>query len=63
MGKGGKERIVPFNQAAEQALRAWLKDRASADERRHEGTQHERRHDGTTDDAARRRRERAIRCS
>lgn len=27
MGKGGKERIVPFNRATEQALRAWLKDR------------------------------------
>jgi integrase/recombinase XerC len=29
MGKGGKERIVPFNQACEQALRTWLKDRAA----------------------------------
>jgi integrase/recombinase XerC len=28
MGKGRKERMVPFNQAAERALRAWLKDRA-----------------------------------
>ncbi len=28
MGKGGKERIVPFNQATERAVRAWLKDRA-----------------------------------
>jgi integrase/recombinase XerC len=28
MGKGSKERIVPFNQATEKALRAWLKDRA-----------------------------------
>ena len=28
MGKGGKERIVPFNQASERALRAWLADRA-----------------------------------
>jgi integrase/recombinase XerC len=28
MGKGGKERIVPFNQATERALRDWLKDRA-----------------------------------
>lgn len=27
MGKGGKERIVPFNQATERALREWLKDR------------------------------------
>jgi integrase/recombinase XerC len=29
LGKGRKERIVPFNRATEQALRAWLKDRAS----------------------------------
>ena len=28
LGKGRKERIVPFNQAAERSLRAWLKDRA-----------------------------------
>jgi integrase/recombinase XerC len=28
LGKGRKERIVPFNGATEQALRAWLKDRA-----------------------------------
>src|SRR5262245_35364462 len=27
MGKGGKERIVPFNHASERALRAWLADR------------------------------------
>ena len=27
LGKGGKERIVPFNRPAEQALRAWLQDR------------------------------------
>jgi len=27
MGKGGKERIIPFNQASERALRAWLSDR------------------------------------
>jgi integrase/recombinase XerC len=27
LGKGGKERVVPFNASAEQALRAWLKDR------------------------------------
>jgi integrase/recombinase XerC len=29
LGKGRKERIVPFNRAAEQSLRAWLKDRAA----------------------------------
>lgn len=29
MGKGAKERIVPFNQAAERAVRSWLKDRAA----------------------------------
>jgi integrase/recombinase XerC len=29
MGKGRKERIIPFNQATERALRAWLKDRAT----------------------------------
>jgi integrase/recombinase XerC len=26
LGKGGKERIVPFNQSTQAALRAWLKD-------------------------------------
>ena len=29
MGKGRKERMLPFNGAAERALRAWLKDRAA----------------------------------
>jgi integrase/recombinase XerC len=29
LGKGRKERIVPFNQATERALRAWLRDRAT----------------------------------
>jgi len=29
LGKGGKERIVPFNHSTEQALRAWLRDRES----------------------------------
>jgi integrase/recombinase XerC len=28
MGKGGKERLVPFNTAAQHALRAWYSDRA-----------------------------------
>ena len=28
LGKGSKERIVPFNRSAEFALRSWLKDRA-----------------------------------
>ena len=29
LGKGGKERIVPFNRSTEAALRAWLRDRES----------------------------------
>jgi integrase/recombinase XerC len=29
LGKGGKERIVPFNRSTEAAIRAWLKDRES----------------------------------
>ena len=28
MGKGGKERLLPFNQSAADAIRAWMKDRA-----------------------------------
>jgi len=28
MGKGGKERILPFNQSAASAIRAWMADRA-----------------------------------
>ena len=28
MGKGGKERLIPFNTATERSLRAWLTDRA-----------------------------------
>jgi len=29
MGKGGKERLVPFNDSARQAIAAWLKDRVA----------------------------------
>jgi len=29
LGKGGKERIVPFNRSTEAAVRAWLRDRES----------------------------------
>ena len=29
MGKGGKERILPFNQSTVSALKAWMKDRAA----------------------------------
>jgi len=29
MGKGGKERLVPFNQSTQAAIRSWMKDRAS----------------------------------
>jgi integrase/recombinase XerC len=29
MGKGGKERILPFNQSTVAAIRAWMKDRAA----------------------------------
>jgi integrase/recombinase XerC len=29
MGKGGKQRIVPFNQSAAAAIRSWMKDRAA----------------------------------
>ncbi len=31
LGKGGKERIVPFNQTTAEAIRAWMKDRAGID--------------------------------
>ncbi|MCC7124721.1 MAG: tyrosine recombinase XerC [Acidobacteria bacterium] len=27
LGKGGKERVIPFNQSATEAIRAWIKDR------------------------------------
>jgi integrase/recombinase XerC len=29
MGKGGKERVIPFNDSAKQAIAAWLKDRVA----------------------------------
>ena len=29
MGKGGKERILPFNQSTLSAIKAWMKDRAA----------------------------------
>jgi integrase/recombinase XerC len=29
MGKGGRERIVPFNESTKKAIRAWMKDRAA----------------------------------
>jgi integrase/recombinase XerC len=35
MGKGGKERLVPFNTVAERALRGWYSDRASLRSARH----------------------------
>jgi integrase/recombinase XerC len=33
MGKGRKERMLPFNQAAGQAIRTWLRDRAEVERR------------------------------
>jgi integrase/recombinase XerC len=40
MGKGRKERLLPFNQSAADAIRAWMKDRAQilAQRRRSPGT-------------------------
>jgi integrase/recombinase XerC len=58
LGKGRKERMIPFNQATERALRAWLKDRAlirashssSIGARRtNNGASHERRADQRTE--------------
>jgi integrase/recombinase XerC len=43
MGKGRKERIVPFNRAAECALRAWLKERAAVGGLARHGTKNEER--------------------
>jgi integrase/recombinase XerC len=37
LGKGRKERIVPFNQTAADALRAWLRDREGVQHARPEG--------------------------
>jgi integrase/recombinase XerC len=37
LGKGRKERIVPFNRTAEAALRAWLRDREGLQHARPEG--------------------------
>ena len=50
MGKGRKERMLPFNQAAEHAIRAWLRDRADLELRTKND---ERRTDRTTKDRAR----------
>ena len=33
LGKGRKERLVPFNKSTEAAIRAWLQDWAGADRR------------------------------
>jgi integrase/recombinase XerC len=38
MGKGGKERILPFNQSTVAAIKAWMKDRASILGTREPGT-------------------------
>ena len=38
MGKGGKERLLPFNQSALTALRAWIADRAAIVTRVEQGT-------------------------
>lgn len=38
LGKGGKERIVPFNQSAAAAIRAWMTDRAGIVSRRESGS-------------------------
>jgi integrase/recombinase XerC len=62
MGKGGKERIVPFNQATERALRDWLKDRelitaerrTKNEERRTQRRTEERRTERMTQNAGRR---------
>jgi len=51
MGKGGKERILPFNQSTVAALKVWMKDRAAILGSRHPaGTRHPAR--GTSKNAA-----------
>jgi integrase/recombinase XerC len=50
MGKGRKERMLPFNQAAQRAIRAWLRDRADLELRTKND---ERRTDRTTKDRER----------
>ena len=50
MGKGRKERMLPFNHAAEQAIRAWLRDRAELERSTQKGEQ---RPDRTTRSARR----------
>ena len=39
MGKGGKERLVPFNQSTLAAIKAWMKDRAAILSRRPPGAE------------------------
>ncbi len=56
MGKGRKERLLPFNQSAADAIRAWMKDRALILAARRSGQARSRR-------SARRARGRTTRCS
>jgi integrase/recombinase XerC len=44
LGKGGKQRIVPFNRTAEAALRAWLQDRQLFDAEQTEASRASERH-------------------
>jgi integrase/recombinase XerC len=43
MGKGGKERVIPFNDSAKQAIAAWLKDRVALTTRQRPETRDPRR--------------------
>ena len=55
MGKGAKERMIPFNQAAERAIRAWLRDRAEVERRtKNEERRTERTAEGSTERPAER---------